>query len=124
MSSGSEKGRAGEDIAARFLQERGLRVLERNFRCPIGEIDIVCRDGDVVVFVEVKSRATSQFGTPQEAVTRFKRKRLTSLALWYLKEHRLDRRRARFDVVAVRLRATGPPTVDWIANAFEAEYSA
>jgi putative endonuclease len=120
MDSGHEKGRAGEDLAARFLQERGLRVIERNFRCPIGEIDIVCHEGDIVVFVEVKSRSGASFGMPQEAVSWSKQKRLTRLALWYLKEHRLERRRARFDVVAIRWRVSEPPQVEWFANAFEA----
>ena len=114
-----EKGRAGEDVAARFLEQHGLEVLVRNFRCPLGEIDLIGRDRGTIVFVEVKSRSGAGYGLPQEAVSRTKQRRLTRLAQWYLKGKRLERQPARFDVIAVTWH-DGEPEVRWIVNAFEA----
>ena len=112
-------GREGEELAAAFLIGKGLAVLDRNFRCPVGEIDLVCRDGATIVFVEVKSRRSAGYGLPQEAVSYYKQKRLTLLARWYLKRNGLERKPARFDVIAVS-RSRGEPEITWIANAFEA----
>jgi putative endonuclease len=114
-----QTGREGEDAAVRYLSDRGLRVHERNFRCAIGEIDIVCLDGDTIVFVEVRSHSSQRFGLPQESITLRKRQKLTRLAQWYLKKNGLERRSARFDVVAVTWKA-GTREVIWIVNAFEA----
>lgn len=114
-----EKGRIGEDLAADFLEKQGLEILIRNFRCPIGEIDLVGRDGRTLVFVEVKSRSGAGYGLPQESVSWTKQKRLTRLAQWYLKQNRCDRQPARFDVVAITWKA-GEPQIRWIANAFDA----
>jgi putative endonuclease len=96
-----------------------LTVHERNFRCAIGEIDLVCLDGDVIVFVEVRSRSSLRFGLPEESISPQKRQRLTRLAYWYLKKNGLQRRSARFDVVTVTWNA-GIRKVNWIVNAFEA----
>ncbi len=114
-----EKGRAGELLATAFLEERGMEILTRNFRCPIGEIDIVGRDGKTIVFVEVRSRSDSSHGLPQESVSYVKQRRLTRLAQWYLKKHRMERQSARFDVIAITMEAE-EPRVTWIPNAFEA----
>lgn len=113
------KGRKGEDLAADFLASRGCRLVERNFRCAAGEIDLIVRDGEALVFVEVKSRCGSRFGLPQESVSIAKQRRLTRLALWYLREKRFEGHPARFDVVAVTWNG-GKPEVTWIVNAFEA----
>jgi len=113
------KGREGESLAAKFLEERGVVVVDRNIRCPLGEIDLVGRDGRVIVFVEVRSRFSGRYGSPQESVSRSKQKRLTRLAQWYLKKHRLEGRSARFDVVAITWKA-GESDIAWIVNAFEA----
>ncbi|WP_101571250.1 MULTISPECIES: YraN family protein [unclassified Brevibacterium] len=76
-------GQTGEDLAAEFLQRQGMVVIERNFRCPRGEIDIIARDGDTIVFVEVKTRRTFALGSPLEAVTRAKLKRIRMLSgIW------------------------------------------
>lgn len=76
-------GQTGEDLAADFLQRQGMIVIERNFRCPRGEIDIIARDGDTIVFVEVKTRRTFALGSPLEAVTRAKLKRIRMLSgIW------------------------------------------
>jgi putative endonuclease len=114
-----EKGKQGEVLAAAFLRKQGLEVLAHNVRCPMGEIDLVARDGSTLVFVEVKSRFSNAYGLPQEAVTTSKQKRLTRLALWYLKHHHLERQLARFDVMAITW-LRGEPQVDWIVNAFDA----
>jgi len=114
----TEKGRAGEDAAARFLEERGLSILARNFRAGGGEIDLVARDGATVAFVEVKWRRDASRGTPAEAVTPTKRRRLLSAARAWLAENPSGAaREVRFDVVAIE-GETG--RTDWIRGAFDA----
>lgn len=105
-------GRFGEQLAATYLCDAGLTILERNWRCSDGELDIVARDGEVLVFVEVKTRSSVAFGDPAEAVNPAKANRLRTLALRWLAEHREDDTywpQLRFDVVSVlRLAADGP----------------
>ncbi|MHC1743751.1 MAG: YraN family protein [Syntrophobacteraceae bacterium] len=119
MRTRIDKGRKGEDIAAAFLKEQGLELLEQNVRCAIGEIDLVAKDGRTLVFVEVRSRSGSRFGLPQESISPAKQRRLTQLAKWYLQRHRLEDRPARFDVIAIRW-VLEEPDITWIPNAFEA----
>ncbi len=88
-------------MAAAWYQQRGYELLSRNWRCREGEIDIVARRGDVVVFCEVKTRSTTRFGTPAEAVTHSKRQRLRRLALSYLAAEPVRAPRLRFDVAGV-----------------------
>lgn len=97
----AELGAHGEAIAARYLQERGLTVLDRNWRCREGEIDLVAVDGDTVVVVEVKTRSGVDYGRPAEAVTRQKLARLRRLAQLWLAANRVGWVEVRFDVVAV-----------------------
>ncbi len=99
-SANASKGRAGEERAAQFLQSEGYRVLQRNVRLPGGEIDLVCRDGDVVVFVEVKLRNTVGYGRALSAVDARKRSRLRRLAADYV-QIVAPNAGVRFDVVAV-----------------------
>jgi putative endonuclease len=113
-------GQAAEDAAARWLTRAGLAVIERNVRFREGEIDLVCRDRDVVVFVEVKCRRPDWGEGPGEAVSWDKRRRLIRLAQHYLRARRLDGARCRFDVVAVTLPASGAPTVRHLPGAFDA----
>jgi putative endonuclease len=94
-------GRRAEDAAARFLARAGLRVVERNARSALGEIDLVCRDGDVWVFVEVKCRQARWGDTPAAAVSWSKRRRIVRLAQAYLRWRGGPTARCRFDVVAV-----------------------
>ncbi|MHB8764523.1 MAG: YraN family protein, partial [Deferrisomatales bacterium] len=96
-------GDLGEDLAARHLRSLGYRILERNYRCPLGEIDCVAVEGRTLVFLEVKTRRSARYGGPLEAVDRSKRRRLTRLARHYLMEKRLGEVPQRFDVVAVWL---------------------
>ncbi|MBE3580690.1 MAG: YraN family protein [Thermoanaerobacteraceae bacterium] len=94
-------GREGEEAAAAFLQARGYSLRERNFHCPLGELDIVAEEGGEIVFVEVRTRSSSSMGTPQESVDRRKQHRLRRLAAYYLQQKGLGGRPCRFDVVAV-----------------------
>lgn len=119
MENRYQKGKEGERLAAEFLEAKGCELVARNFRCRLGEIDLVVRDGKTIVFVEVKSRKGRRHGLPQEAVSRVKQRRLTLLARWYLKENRLERHSARFDVIAITWEDQSPD-VKWIVNAFEA----
>ena len=107
-------GRYGEDVAARHLREAGLVVLERNWRCPRGEIDIVARDGDVLVVCEVKTRSGLAYGSPLEAVNRAKAARLRKLAALWLAERGMHPREVRFDVVAVVRQQRGAAAVEHI----------
>lgn len=105
-------GRYGEDVAARHLAASGLVLLARNWRCPEGEIDIVARDGDVLVVCEVKTRRDTSHGTPVEAVTPKKAERLRVLAVRWMAAHAARPRAVRFDVVAVLAAGRGPAVVD------------
>ena len=113
-------GQEAEDAAARFLERAGLRVVERNVRFVHGEIDLVCRDGGVVVFVEVKCRHARWGDAPAEAVSWHKQRRLTRLAQHYLKWRRLDGARCRFDVVAVTVEDDGSRAIRHLRAAVEA----
>jgi len=113
-------GSKGEDLAVRYLTKKGYKVIERNYRCQWGEIDLVAREGDTLVFVEIKSRSSSGFGLPQDAVGRFKQEKLIQVARAYMAEHRLPETiPARFDVVAVQL-TTSSPDIELIQDAFQA----
>ena len=111
-------GLEGEEAAARHLESRGLRVVERRWRCRAGEIDLVAEDGGVLVFVEVKARGGAGYGTPAEAVTPSKQRRLVTLASWFLAERDAHERPCRFDVVEVLPAANGAVHVRHLADAF------
>jgi putative endonuclease len=114
-------GQKGEAAAARFLRRKGYRIVARGDRAGPGEIDLVAVHRGTVVFVEVKTRSTEDDGTPAEAVDEAKQRRLTRLAIAFLKRHRLLERPARFDVVAVTWpQGKGRPTIDHIESAFDA----
>lgn len=100
-------GRLGEEIAARYLRSRGIRVIDRNVRLHRGEIDLVALDGDTLVIIEVKTRRTLITGVPQAAVTAQKLRRLRKLTGLYLAEHSPPHRDVRIDVVAVLAHADG-----------------
>ena len=101
-------GRYGEDLAARYLAERGMEVLDRNWRCEHGEIDLVALDGDCLVVCEVKTRRSTLFGDPVEAVTWRKAARLRRLASAWLADHDLRPAGVRIDVVGILRPDTGP----------------
>ena len=101
-------GRYGEDLAARYLSDRGMEVLDRNWRCEHGEIDLVALDGDCLVVCEVKTRRSTVFGEPVEAVTWRKAARLRRLASAWLADHELRPTGVRIDVVGILRPAAGP----------------
>jgi len=111
-------GKMGENMAAEHLASLGYEIVARNFRCPLGEIDIVARDRDTLVFVEVRSRRTDSYGSPMESVGLAKQKKLSIVAAYYLNRHGLDGIKARFDVVAVKLRSSRAE-VELVRDAFD-----
>lgn len=96
-------GNRGEEIAVRYLKGKGYRILHRNFRTPIGEIDIIAEDRDRLVFLEVKTRADDSFGHPFEAVDQRKRERMKKVALYYMKNSGIERP-VRFDVISIEIK--------------------
>jgi putative endonuclease len=104
-----ELGKRGEDLAARHLVGAGFDIVTRNWRCPVGEIDIVARDRETLVIVEVKTRTSTAFGTPAEAITPRKTAKLKELALSWLREHPEGGRPIRFDVIGVLIPTRGFP---------------
>lgn len=121
VSDNKTLGMRGEEIALEFLKKRRFRVLETNYRCRCGEIDIIARDGSELVFVEVKTRRTSSYGPPQLSVTPFKQRQISKAALTWLTKNGLMEKNARFDVIGVLLRDNGP-LVEHIKNAFDLAY--
>ena len=111
-------GKEGEKIAAAYLKKNGYRIIEINFRCSIGEIDIVAKEKDDLVFVEVKTRKSIELGYPEQAVGIRKQKKMSQLALWYLQKRKIADTNARFDVVAVTL-IPEKNEVRLIKNAFD-----
>lgn len=112
MRAKDKLGQWGEDLAARHLTQAGLVVLERNWRCPIGEIDIVARDGDELVVCEVKTRSGLEFGSPLEAVTPAKTQRLGRLALAWMEARDVRAKKIRIDVIGVVRRPPHEPRVE------------
>ena len=114
-------GQRGEAVAARYLRRRRYKILARGDRFGPGELDLVALDGETIVFVEVKTRQSHAAGHPSEAVDEQKQRRLTRLAVAFLKRYRLLERPARFDVIAVTWPADKWfPTIEHVKNAFEA----
>lgn len=115
-------GQRGEEAARAFLEAHGIRIVEANFSCPAGEIDLVGREGSTLIFVEVKARSSGAFGPPQFAVHHRKQRQIARAAQWYLAARRMADVACRFDVLAVTFAATeAAPQIDWIRDAFPAE---
>ncbi len=111
-------GQEGEDLAERFLRARGYTILARNYRCRVGEIDVVALNGDTVVFIEVRTLRGCVYGNPLESVDRRKQRQVAKAAAQYLAYHRLSDRAARFDVIGVQ--GTGAAArVSHVVGAFE-----
>ncbi len=118
LSAPQRFGKKAEDLAARHLKRQGYKLITRNYRTKIGEIDIIAREGGTLVFIEVKARQSTRYGSPKAAVTPRKQHQIAKVALWYLKETDQLRAKARFDVVAVS-RKDGEATIEIVRNAFE-----
>ncbi len=113
-------GRRGEDWAARYLQRNGYRIVERNLRARIGEIDLIAQEGRTLCFVEVKTRSSTRFGWPEEAVTPGKRQKIIRLAQWYMRRHPAQPGTAiRFDVLSILSTEGDPGRIRLIKGAFE-----
>ena len=112
-------GREGEAIAAEYLLDKGYVLLVRNYSCPLGEIDLVVREQDTLVFVEVRTKTGASFGLPQESINNRKQQKLRQLAWYYLKATKQENSNCRFDVMAVTLNRQGKKVrVEHIIDAF------
>lgn len=114
-------GQQGEAFAVSYLKGLKFKILQTNYRCRCGEIDIIARDGKVLVFVEVKARRGTSYGPPQLSVTPFKQRQISKTALTYLLQNRLMEENARFDVIALVFRSH-EPEVTHIKDAFDLAY--
>lgn len=121
LNQKQKTGEKGEAIAERHLKKKGYKILERNYRTKLGEIDIIAKDKKTIVFVEVKTRRSWQFGNPKGAVTPAKQRKISMVALQYLKTIDRHNTRACFDVVAVTA-TRDTPQIEIIKNAFELAY--
>ncbi|UCG65419.1 MAG: YraN family protein [Deltaproteobacteria bacterium] len=114
-------GKIGEDLARQRLKDLGYRIIKANYTCALGEIDLIARDGDVLVFVEIKTRKKQSLGFAKEAVTKRKQVKLSKVALAYMKYNNLLGSKARFDVVAVGV-SEGKKEIEIVKDAFELAY--
>ncbi len=117
MDARKHLGARGEDLAAAALKKQGYKILERNYTCPLGEVDLIARQAKILVFIEVKTRSTLAFGGPREAVPAAKQAKLRRLAEYYMKQKRLADAEVRFDVVGITLAEDGPQ-LEIIQDAF------
>jgi putative endonuclease len=122
MIDKKELGKKGEEIALRFLKKRGYRIIGRNYVCKMGEMDIIAKEKDTLVFVEVKTRTSTTFGPPQLAVNPKKQSQMSKVALNFLKEKKLEDVKARFDVVAILLGPKGEQ-IELIRDAFDLRWT-
>ncbi len=114
-------GNAAETLACDYLQQHGLALLERNYRAKYGELDLIMRDQNQTVFVEVRYRRNHRFGSGADSIQSAKQGKLQKTALYYLQQHpKLARQPVRFDVVSIST-MEGQPDIDWIKDAFQAE---
>lgn len=113
-------GKSGEEAAADLLRKNGYKIMLRNYRTKLGEIDIIAEDKDTVCFIEVKTRTSDRFGLPTEAIFGSKQKQIAKAALIFLKENKLLEKKARFDVVSI-IHSKDRTQLDLIKNAFELE---
>ncbi|HSB06257.1 MAG TPA: YraN family protein [Thermodesulfobacteriota bacterium] len=116
-----ELGKIGEEVALRFLKQKGYRILANNYVCKLGEIDIIAKEKDTLAFIEVKTRTSNLFGPPQLSVTASKQMQLSKAALYFLKQKNLENVKARFDVVAIILGPKGEE-IELIKDAFDSKW--
>ncbi|MFC1824029.1 YraN family protein [Thermodesulfobacteriota bacterium] len=114
-------GKKGEELALKEIIRLGYRCVTRNYRCPLGEIDLIATDGDCLVFLEIKTRKGKSLGYAKEAVNARKKRQLSKVALAYMKANDCVDRKSRFDVVAISLRG-GKAQMEVIKNAFDLAY--
>jgi putative endonuclease len=114
-------GERGESLAVWYLKRNGYKILEQNYRTKLGEIDIIAKEKKTIVFVEVKTRKSVRFGNPKWALTPKKQRKISMVALSYLKATKQSDARARFDVVAITSNQD-EPQIEIVKNAFELAY--
>ncbi len=121
LKNNQEIGQAGEHLAASFLKEKGHTIIQQNYRCKAGEIDIIAKHESYLVFVEVKTRSNSRYGMPEEAVDFRKQRQICKAIRYYLHQNNIDNQDIRFDIVAITLSAKGEkrPVIEHITNAFD-----
>ena len=125
MVTTREQGEYTENLACRFLENKGLKLIEKNFNCRVGEIDLIMKDADNLVFVEVRYRRSNNFGSGAESITASKQLKLVKTALLYLQQHeKLNKYPSRFDVISItgfiETDNINKINFDWIENAFDA----
>lgn len=113
-----ELGKRGEDEACNYLKKQGYNILERDFRCRFGQIDIIADDDNTLCFIEVKSRSSHSFGHPEEAITNAKSSRIKKISEYYMLLHKINNRDCRYDVVAIFEPKNGKRQINLIKNAF------
>lgn len=119
MKNNKNTGNLGETIALDYLRSQGYIVIEKNYYCPFGEIDLIALDSDCLVFVEVKTRNNKKYGVPAEAVTIEKRRRLIRIASFYMSKRRTENQ-IRIDIIEIRINKSGN-TIHCIKNAVNIE---
>jgi putative endonuclease len=112
-------GAMGEELARTYLEDNGYSILMCNYHTSLGEIDLIAEDGDVLVFIEVKTRRSTKYGSPFEAVTKTKQIKISKVALCYLNKNKLHHRIIRFDVVSILAPSNQKPVIELIKDAFE-----
>lgn len=113
-------GKQGEQIACDYLMKHGYRIMARNYRCPLGEIDLIAKKQKKISFIEIKTRTQTRYGRPEEAVDTRKQYRIIRIAQWYLKEHQQADCRLSFDVLSLFKPEGDAPAIRFIEGAFEA----
>jgi putative endonuclease len=121
LNSRQRFGKIGESLAVKKLISSGYSILEKNFRAKPGEVDIIAKDKDSIVFVEVKSRKTKRYGNAKYSITSTKQRKISMAALAYLKQKKMMNKKARFDVVIIHPDKTNHE-IELIKNAFELNY--
>lgn len=116
-----ELGRYGEDLAYKRIKRLGYRKIIRNYRCPLGEVDLIANDGDTLVFIEIKTRRGKPTGYAKEAVDARKQRQLSKVALAYMKSNNCSDAKARFDVIAISIKED-KPEIEVVKNAFDLAY--
>jgi putative endonuclease len=116
-----ELGKWGEELALQKIKQLGYQCIARNYRCALGEIDLIAKHGDCLVFLEIKTRKGKTLGYSKEAINQKKKQQISKVALSYMKRHNCNDVRSRFDVVAISL-VNGRAEIEVITNAFELAY--
>ena len=110
-------GNKGESLAENYIKRKGYKIIQRNYRCRLGEIDIIAKDDDTIVFIEVRTKQNENFGSPQDSVTSTKISKISKTALRFIQEKNLSGFSYRFDFIAITF-SQGKPNIEHIENAF------